>query len=271
MPTWVIVGASRGIGYQYLKSLSREPSNTVIGIVRTNAPVEEKVAAHNLQNVHILYGDLTDSISLYAAAKAVSSISNGTVDYLVVNGVYQSVPTLFLQPGDCTTPETEALLLSELDIFMRTNAIGALYSINASMSLLLKSAVKKVACITSGAANTSTYEKCGMTDQLPYSMSKAALNVLVAKFAAQYKEQGVRFVALSPGFVLTVAESFDQMSPEWIATFDRYTKGFQNLNPELKGPVSPEESVGLQLQVIDKLTLEQSGQFLSHFGNKQWL
>ena len=157
-----------------------------------------------------MHGDLTDSPSLYAAAKAVSSISKGTVDCLIVNGAYQSVPTLFLQPGDCTTPETEALLLSELDISMRTNAIGALYSINAFMPLLLKSAVKKVACITSGAADTSIYEKCGKPDQFPYSMSKAALNVLVAKFATQYKEQGVRFVALSPGYVLTVAESLDQ-------------------------------------------------------------
>ncbi|KAF1850298.1 NAD(P)-binding protein [Cucurbitaria berberidis CBS 394.84] len=271
MPTWVIVGASRGIGYQYLKTLSSEPSNTVIGIARTIAPVEANLAKDNLQNVHIIPGDLTDSASLYAAAEKVSSIANGTVDYLVVNGAHVSISTLGLLPGACTDSATEALLLSELDICMRTNVMGALYSINAFMRLLLKSDVKKVVCISSGAADTEIYDKCDMKDQLPYCMSKAALNVLVAKFAAQYRGEGVKFLALSPGYVLSIAESLDQMPPQLVEIFDKLTEGFKKINPDLKGPVSPKESVGQQLKVIENLTLEHSGEFLSHLGNKQWV
>ena len=36
-------------------------------------------------------------------------------------------------------------------------------------------------------------------------------------------------------------------------------------------PLTPAESVVLQLEVIHKVGPADSGAFLSHFGNKQWL
>ena len=38
-----------------------------------------------------------------------------------------------------------------------------------------------------------------------YSISKAALNMAIAKFSAQYAKDGVLFLALSPGMVDTGA------------------------------------------------------------------
>ena len=37
-----------------------------------------------------------------------------------------------------------------------------------------------------------------------YSTSKAALNMIVAKFALAYKEDGVVFLAVSPGLIKTM-------------------------------------------------------------------
>lgn len=196
--------------YQYLKTLSRDPSNTIIGLVRTLGPTEAQVATDKFPNVHILHGDLDDSASLYTAAEKVSALTNNTIDYLIVNGANQSGATRSLAAGDYTGAEKEALLLSELDSCMRTNVVGALYSINAFLPLLLHSTIKKVVCISSGAADPDVSLKTGLKEQLPYSMSKAALNVLVAKFAAQYREQDVKFLALSPGFVLTIAQDVSQ-------------------------------------------------------------
>lgn len=48
-------------------------------------------------------------------------------------------------------------------------------------------------------------------------------------------------------------------------------KAFQGIYPDWKGPILASESVALQRKVIENLTLEQSGQFLSHWGNKEWL
>ena len=42
--------------------------------------------------------------------------------------------------------------------------------------------------------------------------------------------------------------------------------------PDWNGkPLEPEESVRLQLQVLEKATVEDSGSFVSHLGNKQWV
>lgn len=46
---------------------------------------------------------------------------------------------------------------------------------------------------------------------------------------------------------------------------------FRAYEPNFKGPISPEESVKMQLKVIYGLTLADSGKFLSHHGNKRWL
>ncbi len=48
-------------------------------------------------------------------------------------------------------------------------------------------------------------------------------------------------------------------------------KSFQVIYPHFQGPMSAAESVEMQKKVIENLTLEQSGAFLSHLGNKQWL
>ena len=37
----------------------------------------------------------------------------------------------------------------------------------------------------------------------PYAMSKATMNMAVAKYAAELKPQGVRFLGISPGWVAT--------------------------------------------------------------------
>lgn len=46
---------------------------------------------------------------------------------------------------------------------------------------------------------------------------------------------------------------------------------FKKSKPDFSGPISPEESVQAQKKVIEGLTLEQSGSFLSHHGDKNWL
>jgi hypothetical protein len=48
-------------------------------------------------------------------------------------------------------------------------------------------------------------------------------------------------------------------------------QSLQKRYPHFKGPLTPSESVKLQKQVIEKIGIDESGQFLSHWGNKQWI
>lgn len=48
-------------------------------------------------------------------------------------------------------------------------------------------------------------------------------------------------------------------------------KKFQVSYPDFKGPITPTESVTAQKKVIEGMTLEKTGAFLSHKGSKVWL
>jgi len=78
---------------------------------------------------------------------------------------------------------------------------------------------------------------------LPYSTSKAALNMLVKGLAATLKPKGIVVVALSPGWVRT------DMGGE-------------------QAPLSPETSVGGLRRVINALGEKDSGRFLSYDGSE---
>jgi hypothetical protein len=41
--------------------------------------------------------------------------------------------------------------------------------------------------------------------------------------------------------------------------------------PGWDGQIKPQQAVHMMLSVVDKLTIEQSGDFVSHYGNKNWL
>jgi hypothetical protein len=49
------------------------------------------------------------------------------------------------------------------------------------------------------------------------------------------------------------------------------TKAVAKAAPDFKGPITPEESVRKQLEVLNRWTVEDTGAFISHLGNKQWI
>lgn len=71
------------------------------------------------------------------------------------------------------------------------------------MPLVLKGAAKKVIAISSGMADPDLVNSFEIHIAAPYTISKAALNLAIAKFNAQYKREGVLFMSISPGFVDT--------------------------------------------------------------------
>lgn len=83
------------------------------------------------------------------------------------------------------------------------NVVGNMHLINLFLPLILKGKVKKVIALTSGHADLDLINNFEAETSTIYAATKAALNVVVAKFNAQYKKDGVLFVSLSPGVVET--------------------------------------------------------------------
>lgn len=51
---------------------------------------------------------------------------------------------------------------------------------------------------------------------------------------------------------------------------DYLLKGFQKVIPDIKGRITPEESIRQVLDVIENLTTEQTGFMISHHGDENW-
>lgn len=91
----------------------------------------------------------------------------------------------------------------DLTSLFRTNAVAYAHLINAFMPLVLLGKAKKVIVMTTGMADTELTRNYDLWMGVSYSVSKAALDMLVAKFSAEYREQGVLVLGISPGFVAT--------------------------------------------------------------------
>ena len=78
MPSYVVTGVSRGLGYEFLRQLSANPSNTVIGLSRNGASTREMVTKDGLKNVTILEADISDTSSLQVRDEAASGVPFNT-------------------------------------------------------------------------------------------------------------------------------------------------------------------------------------------------
>lgn len=84
---------------------------------------------------------------------------------------------------------------------MQTNVIGNIHLFNLFLPLILKGKTKKVIAISTGLADLDLTNDCDIDVAPLYAASKASLNIVVSKFSAQYKKDGVLFLSISPGLV----------------------------------------------------------------------
>ncbi|KAH7400838.1 hypothetical protein DE146DRAFT_788343 [Phaeosphaeria sp. MPI-PUGE-AT-0046c] len=269
MPSYVITGANRGLGYAFLQNISSNPENTVIGIVRNVAETEAKISSWKTPNIHLVAGDLHNYESLKKAAEATSIITSGSLDYLIANAGL--IPKWsFYDPLSVLGQDPERLT-QELNTVFTTNVIGQIHLVNVFMPLILKGAVKKVVTISSGVADADVAVKYNLYESAPYSISKAAVNMAVAKFHAEYEKDGVLFLAICPGPADTGL--YDDNTEEENKKLLVRDMKFLAYAPESKGHATPEDAVRDVLKVAEGASLANGdgGAFLSHLGNKQWI
>ncbi|PYI14329.1 NAD(P)-binding protein [Aspergillus violaceofuscus CBS 115571] len=266
MPSYLITGASRGLGYAWLKHLSSNAQNTVIGLVRDEATTHNRRSTDRLANVHHVCADITDPRALATAAEQVRDITAGSLDVLINNAAILTATSAFKPITDLSPEALERDILHSC----RTNVVGVAHTVNAFLPLIRRGRAKKVITISSLLADSDLVRHFALDVATPYAISKSAANLLMAKYHASLgATEGILFMALSPGAVSKPGTAPTEGEAEgrrrMIAKFKAYA-------PHFSAPITMEESVRRQLEVIESAAVEtHGGAFVSHLGNKQWL
>lgn len=99
-----------------------------------------------------------------------------------------------------SNPETQKQdFLSSFQV----NVLGLVNTVQAFLPLVKKGEIKKVVNISTGMADINLINAVDVAVSTPYSVSKAAANVVIAKYSAALKEEGILFLSISPGLVAT--------------------------------------------------------------------
>lgn len=271
MSSYLITGASRGIGYEFVRNLSADPANVVVGLVRDKEATDKKVAAElGRSNIHIIQGDVTDYNSLKVAAEETAKITGGGLDYLIANGARVATYSGYLDFEQLS--EDPQRLEEDLVESFKTNTVGQIHLFSLFIPLIRQGRAKKVIAISTGMADLEAVRKWEIGIAGPYAISKAALNMAVAKFSSIYNKEGILFMSISPGLVDTADKNVQLTEVELKGLQSMVTK-FQKAAPDWKGALTPEESVKAVLSVIYESSVEKGdgGSLVSHHGNQEWL
>ena len=182
---YYIAGASRGIGFEFVKQLVKRPETVVFAGVRTPSSLESQFSSLPA-NLRILKCDVTSDDDVSACVGAVGQSVYKRIDVLINNAGIDN----FL-PIRATSPE-------QLKLVLETNLVAPLRIMKAFIPLLETSNIKKVICMS------SDFGSIAMNDRKEfgaYNVSKAGLNQLVVQFKNEYAEEGITFIPMHPGYV----------------------------------------------------------------------
>nr|VWO95393.1 Dipeptidyl peptidase IV [Ganoderma boninense] len=230
MPSYAVIGASRGIGLEYVRQL-----------VRFCLPV-----------------------ILDRAAKQVSEITGGKLDYLIHNAANLDVKTVY--KGFDDYPDMEELDTALISAY-KVNTLGPIHAITAFLPLLRAADTKKIIVIGSGAGDPKSTLVIRIPHMVAYGMTKAAALLATTKFAVKLQDEGFVVVTLSPGMVDCSATAGADSEALSQSLKDFSTSVKKDTGIEVT-PQTPQASVGAQLKIIDGLQASHNGLFLQHTGGE---
>lgn len=237
MPVFVITGANRGLGLEFVRQLISDPSNTILAATRSLS--RDLSALESLKSndatLHILQCDTGSQDSITAFGEQVSSILGGPdkkIDFLLNNAGIHSTPN---QTSLTLTSES---LLEHINV----NVMGPAKTVQVLEGHLHKGSV--VMNTTSGIGGMTFTRTMEMAKGTTYSISKAAVNMLTVHQASHLKNKGVIIVCMDPGWVKTDMGGKDAV-------------------------LEQDVSIGSMLKVLTHLKFEDSGKFFLYDGSEK--
>jgi len=229
--TVLITGGNRGLGFDFVNKYAAQGWNVIATARKPDEAVAlQQLAAQN-SRIRIEQLDITDPASVDALGARLTDIP---IDVLLNNAG---------MIGEEPEQQLGSLDPDRFNIFMRTNALGALLVSERLLPNVRASQQKKIVAISALAASFAQYPRMHRGLYF-YKASKVALNMIMRNLAMDTAADGVLVTVLSPGVVDTA----------------------NNRMPDMPGLVDMDTSINGMMQVIAELTPEQSGQWLRYTG-----
>lgn len=192
----LVTGASRGIGFEVVRQLAQQGMRVIL-TARSAAQADEAAQSLRDAGLEVLSAplDVTDDADVRAlTAKLTEEYSH--LDVLVNNAA------AFV---DWMETVTKADLQATRDVF-EVNLFGTWRVTQALLPLLRNSAHGRIVNVSSGAGSHGDLQfglSTGSGAVAGYGVSKAALNALTVKIAAELKDSGILVNAVCPGLTAT--------------------------------------------------------------------
>ena len=182
----LITGANRGLGLaltekflasgHYIHAINRQDSHELLQL-------QEKYP----EGLHCYSGDVTDEVSIQKAMEAIAG-QVSALDIVLNNAaVHLDQARLPLEQVDFSV---------YLPVY-QVNAVGPLMVVKYFLPLLRKGQMKLIVNVSSEAGSIGA---CCRKSEYSYCMSKAALNMASRILQNDLKEEGIKVLALHPGW-----------------------------------------------------------------------
>jgi len=190
----LVTGAARGIGREVARQLAERGMVILLAARGDKAEAAAREVAGDGRDVRPLALDVTDEASVEAARRVVDG-GLGRLDVLVNNAAAYA---------DWSETAAAADLAAARRVF-ETNLFGTWRVTQAFLPLLRESAHPRLVVVSSGAGSHGEphFGLAAGGSAASYGISKAALNALVAKLAAELAGTGVLINAVDPGLTAT--------------------------------------------------------------------
>lgn len=188
--TALVTGADHGVGLALVENLLERGNRVFAGRYHTEETALEELQLRYQGSLTLIPLDIGSDESVQGAAKTVLAHTD-RLDILINNaGIL----------GDIEATVMDELNYDEMLKVFNVNALGALRMTQAFVPLVLNSASKMIANISSEAGSIGQNER---SSWFGYCMSKAALNMGSSLVYNGLKEAGGRVLLIHPGWVQT--------------------------------------------------------------------
>ena len=240
MPTYVITGASCGIGLELARQLSAR-GDKVYATVRAKAASADgvdQISGLEGDNVTVIEGiDVTQDD---VGSKLQAALAGVTIDVLVHNAGSINA-TREIEGGAMFGEQAlQAVTAERMLATFNLNTVGPI-RVQQALTAQMASPGGKVVIISTGMGSIKDNGSGGL---YAYRASKAAVNMVAKGMSCDLKEKGIAVVAANPAMVVT--------------HFGPGPEGLKKM-----GAMPVETSCKGLITVMDELTLETTGKFMS--------